>query len=174
VGGQPIFESAPQPLDRIQLRCIRRKEQEGHILGQTESLGFVRGAVIEEQEMEALGIGDGKVVKEELKALGIEQRQLEKEALAGQRFHGSVQVEALKTIGRGQQRLHPAGRDPATRDGEQATTGFVLGPEAPLRVAVLASSRYAYLELRRKRGLEMGDLCGLFFGCERRGALGLA
>jgi len=99
MGGQPIFEIAPESLDRIQLRCIRRKEEEGHIFGQAESLSFVKGAVIQEQEMEALEIGGGKVVQEELKALGVEQRQLEKEALAGQGFYGPVQVEALKTVG---------------------------------------------------------------------------
>src|SRR5215213_3213229 len=115
--------------------------------------------------MEALRVGGGKVVQEELKALGIEQQQLEKEALAGQRFHGPVQGEALETVGRRQERWHPAGCDPAAHDGEQATAGFVLGPQAPLRVAVLASSRYACLELRPKGRLEVGDLCGLFFGC---------
>jgi len=89
-GGQPIFEIAPEACDRISLRRIRGKGQQGHILGQAESRGFGKGAVIQEQEMEALGIGGGKVVQEELKALGIEQRRLKKEALAGQRFHGPV------------------------------------------------------------------------------------
>ena len=49
-----------------------------------------------------------------------------------------------------------------------------MGLEPPLLIAVLERGCYAPLEVRAKGGLEVGDLCGLFFGCERRGALGLA
>ena len=117
---------------------------------------------------------NSKVVKEELKALGIEQRQLEKEARAGQRFHDPVEVETLEAVGRGQERVHPAGGDPAAHEGEQATARFVLGPEPPLRVAVLLSTGYACLDVRAESCLKGDDVLKLFFGCARRGALSWA
>jgi hypothetical protein len=120
------------------------------------------------------GIGGGKVIEEDLKALGIEQRQLEKEALAGQRFHDPIEIEILKTVGRGQERVHPTGGDAAAHEGEQATARFVLGPEAPLRVALLLSTGYACLDVRAESCLKGDDVLKLFFGCERRGALSLA
>jgi hypothetical protein len=39
---------------------------------------------------------------------------------------------------------------------------------------VLLDAVYALLQLRTERGLELRHVLGLFFGCERRGALGLA
>ena len=61
-------------------------------------MGFVKRPVIKQEEMEAGGIGGGKVVKKELKALGIERRQFEKKALACERFNGAVEVETLEVI----------------------------------------------------------------------------
>ena len=96
---EPILEIAPQPLDGIQLRRIRGKEQEGHIFGQAERLGFVKGAIIEQEEMETDGVGGSEVVEEEVKALGVEGGQFQKEALARQGFDRPVEVEALEAIG---------------------------------------------------------------------------
>jgi len=39
---------------------------------------------------------------------------------------------------------------------------------------MLLGAGYAYLEVRTERGLELRTFLRLFFGCERRGALGLA
>jgi hypothetical protein len=41
-------------------------------------------------------------------------------------------------------------------------------------IALLLGAGYLGLELSAERRLELGDVFGLFFGCERRGALGLA
>jgi hypothetical protein len=114
------------------------------------------------------------MVEKELKALGIEGGELQKEARSGQGLYRAVQIEALEAVGRGQEGLHPPGRDPAAHDGEQPTAGFVLGPEAPLSVPLLTGTVYARLDLRSKGGLEVGDAFRLFFGWERRGALSLA
>jgi hypothetical protein len=97
----------------------------------------VKRAVIEQQEREAVRSGGGEVIEEEWKALGVEQRQSEKEAGSGQGLHCAVQREALTAIGAGQQGLDAAGRDTATHDGQQTAATFVLGPEAPPGRAVL-------------------------------------
>jgi hypothetical protein len=96
---EPIFEVAPQSLDGIYRRGIRREEQQGHILRQAESLGFVKGAIVEQQEMEAGGVGGGEVIEEELKALGVEGGQCQKEALSRQWFADPIQREALNPGG---------------------------------------------------------------------------
>jgi hypothetical protein len=51
--------------------------------------------------MEAQRIGGSKMIEEELKALGIKERQFQKETLSRQRFDRPVQIEALEAIGRG-------------------------------------------------------------------------
>jgi hypothetical protein len=60
----------------------------------------VKRAIIEQQEMEAGRISSGKMIEEELKALGIEGRQFQKEALAGEWVDGAVEVETLEVIRR--------------------------------------------------------------------------
>jgi hypothetical protein len=124
--------------------------------------------------MEAGRIRAGKVIEEELKALSIQERQFQKEALSRQWFDRPVQVETLEAVGRGDERLDPAGRDTAAYDGQQAAATFVLRPQPPLPIAVLLGAGYVRLEVRAERGLELGDGLRLFFGCERRGVLGLA
>lgn len=124
--------------------------------------------------MEAGGISSGKMIKEELKALSIEEGQFQKEAPPCQRFDCPVQIETLEAIRRREQGLDAAGSDATPYDGQQATATFVLGPQPPLPIALLLGARYASLEVRAERGLELGDVLSLFFGCERRGALGLA
>lgn len=119
-------------------------------------------------------IGGGEVSEEEWKALSVEQRQFEKEACSGQGLDRAVQGEARNAIGAGQQGLNAAGRDTATPDGQQTAATFVLGPEASLGIAVLLDAVYALLQLRTERGLALRHVLGLFFGGERRGALGLA
>jgi hypothetical protein len=137
-------------------------------------VGFVKCAIIEQKKMEAEGIGGGKMVEEELKALSIEGGQFEKETLPGQGFNRPIQVETLEAIGGWEKRLEAPGRNAAALDGQQSTATFVLHPQAPPRIAVLLRGRYARVELRAERGLELYGVLWLFFGCERRGALSLA
>jgi hypothetical protein len=68
------------------------------------------------------------MIEEELKALSIEGRQFEKEALPGQGFDGPVQVKALEAVRRGQEGLDTAGGDAATYNGQQPTPTFILCP----------------------------------------------
>jgi hypothetical protein len=134
----------------------------------------VKGPIIEQQQVEAGGISGGELIEEELKALRIEERQFEKEALPGPRFHRPVQVETLEAVGRGQERLHAASGDAAAHDRQEPTAAFILSPDPPLPIAALLCRVDRGQELRAERVLELGNFSGLFFGWERRGALGLA
>jgi hypothetical protein len=60
----------------------------------------VKRALIEQQEREAGRIRSGEMIAEELKALGIEGRQSQKEARAGEWVDGAVEGETLEVIRR--------------------------------------------------------------------------
>jgi hypothetical protein len=128
----------------------------------------------EQEEREARRICGGKMVEEELKALGSEPWQFQKEALARERLDGPVQVETLEARRCREKRGDAAGRDPAAQDRQETTATFVLDPQAPLLIALLMGTGYARLELGGKRRLDLDPLLGLFCGCERRGAFRLA
>jgi hypothetical protein len=98
--GEPVFEIAPEPLDGIEFRCVRRKKHQADIGGQPQRLGFVKGPVVQQEQMEASGSQSGEVIEEELKALSIQERQFQKEALSRQWFDCPVQVETLEAIRR--------------------------------------------------------------------------
>ena len=130
--------------------------------------------IVQQEEREASRIGGGKRVEEERKALRIQGWHCQKEALAGEWFDRAVQIEALEVIRRGQKWLDPTSSDATAHDRQQATAAFVLHPQPPLRIALLLSVRSARVELRTERSLELDRILGLFFGCERRGALSFA
>jgi hypothetical protein len=172
--GEPILKVTPPPFEGIQLGGRRREEPQRHLLGQVERLGLVKGASVEQQQVELGGTGRREVVEEEVKALGVEQGQFQKEALAGLRLHGSVQVETLEAVGRGQQGLDPARGEPAAHEGEEPTATFLLCPHPPLWLPWLEGRRGVSQEVAREGRLKLRAVLRLFFGCERRGALGWA
>jgi hypothetical protein len=174
MAGKPVFEVPPEPFEGIQLGRIRGKEEQPDIARQTKSLGFGKGPVVKQEEGEAGGVSGGEVREEELKALGIEERQFQKEALARQGVDGPVEGETREAVGCRDERLDPTGGDAAAQDGQQAAAAFVLGPQAPVRIPLLLRGLYLGQDLRGERVVEVRNLCGLFFGWERRGALGLA
>ena len=137
-------------------------------------MGFVKGAIVEQQQVKLGGMGRREVVEEELKALGVEQGQLRKEALAGLRLHSPVEVRTLEAVGRRQQGLNSASGDAAAYDGEKATATFILRPHPPLLIPLLVGCHGVGQEAAREGLLKLRDVLRLFFGCERRGALGLA
>lgn len=172
--GKPIFEVAPQAFDGIEFGGIGGKEEQRDVGRQAERVSFVKGPVIEEHEMEAGGVSGREVIEEELKALRIEEGQFQKETLAGERFHRAIQVQTLKAIGSGDDGLHSPRRDAMAEDGQQPTTAFILDPDATATVSLLLSGLDGAQELRGECSLELGHRGSVFFGWERRGALGLA
>jgi hypothetical protein len=60
----------------------------------------VKGPIVEQQQMEARGSKSSKVLEEELKALSIQDRQFQKEALPRPRFNRPVQIKTREAIRR--------------------------------------------------------------------------
>ena len=134
----------------------------------------MKGSVVEQQQMEIGGMGSGKMIEEELQAWSIEKGQFEKETLPRPGFPGAVQGETFEAVCRGQERLPPAGGEATAHDGEKATATLLLAPHAPLLRAALLRRLELGQEPRAERLLELRDCGGVFFGCARRGAWGLA
>ena len=76
----------------------------------------MKGAIIEDEEMEMVRSGSGHLLQEELKEGAVERGQLQKEALTRRRFHGPIQIEALEPIGGRDHGLQAPGGDPAAQD----------------------------------------------------------
>jgi hypothetical protein len=104
--------------------------------------------VVQEQEIQAVREGLGNGIDEELKALGVQRRQIEEEASTHRGFHGALDVEPRKDRLHRADRLHPPGRETAAADGQQGEAAFVLaedtdgasidGWDTPLQVATTA------------------------------------
>jgi hypothetical protein len=109
----------------------------------------MKRAVIEQEEMEARGVGSSEMLQEEVKALRIEGGQFQKEALPGHWFHGAIEIPALKAIGGRHDGLAPAGGNPMTHDGQEPAAALILRPHTTVQVPVLASSVDGRQELSR-------------------------
>jgi hypothetical protein len=123
---QHVFEVAPNALDRVQLGTIGRQPDRADIRRQNEPLGRVGTAVIQEQDVQAIGVRLGKGVEEDLEHLGMEVGEFEKEALAGGRRHCTVDIEPLEDVLDRSDRLDAACGKAAAAHGQQAQTTFVL------------------------------------------------
>ena len=58
----------------------------------------MRPAVVEQQDVQAVGEGLGERVEEELKALGIEVRQLQEEPCPGRRGDRAIDLKPLEEV----------------------------------------------------------------------------
>ena len=77
--GQAVFEREPDPLTRIEFRCVGRLEEQGHIGGQRERGELVSASVINYEDIEAVRARTGEIVEKGLKLSAVErQPRLEK------------------------------------------------------------------------------------------------
>ena len=75
-------------------------------------------AVIQEQEIQAVGKGLGKSVDEELEVVRVQIRQFQEEASARRGLHGAIDVEPLKDVLDRPNRLHATRRETSAADGQ--------------------------------------------------------
>jgi hypothetical protein len=128
--GEVIFQVTPEPLNRVQLRTIRRQPHGSHILGPPQALGGVGAAVIQEQDVQAVGKGLREGVHEELEHLGVQIREFQEEALARGWGHGAIDIEPFEGVLDDPDRLDPLGRESPSAHRQQATPTFVLAEHA--------------------------------------------
>jgi hypothetical protein len=143
-----VFEVAPDAFNGAQLGTVRGQEHQADVRGEAEPLGCMRATVVQEQEIQAVREGLRKGVDEELKAISVQIRQLEEEALARGRLDRAIDVEPLKDVRHRADGLYPPGRETAATDRQSAEAAFVLaehpdgarmnGRDAPLQAAITA------------------------------------
>ena len=87
-------------------------------------------AVIEEQDVEAVGKCVGERIDEELQGVGIQIRELQEEARPRRGRHGAIDVEPLEAVVDRANGLHPASGEAPPADRQQAEPAFVLAEHA--------------------------------------------
>jgi hypothetical protein len=97
---QCVFEVAPDSLNWIQLGTLGWQEHEAHVGREREPLGGMHAIIVQEQEIQAVREGHREGADEDLKALGVQIRQLQKEALPADRLHGAIDIEPLELYDR--------------------------------------------------------------------------
>jgi hypothetical protein len=162
-----VFQVAPPPLDRVQLRTVGREEHEAHVGWEGEPLGRMGPTVVHEQEVQAVGKSPGEGIHPELEGAGIQRGPLQKEAFPCDRRHGPIDVERLKDVLDRAHRLAAAGREPPSPDRQQAKAAFVL-PEHAHRAGILR--RDDALPLRSAGRLKCTNGVQVFW-CDWAGAL---
>jgi hypothetical protein len=86
----------------------------------------MRPAVIQEQEVQAVGKGLGKGLPQEMKGTGIQIRSCKKETLPRGRGHGPIDREPVADVLDRPHGSGPARRAPSAVRGPQAAAPFVL------------------------------------------------
>jgi hypothetical protein len=126
---QRVFEVAPDGLNRVQLGAIGRQPDRPGVGGPAEPLGRVGAAVIQEQEVQAIGVCLGQRLEKDLEHLGIEIGEFEKAALARDRRDRAVDREPLEDVLNRSDGLDSAS-DEAAAHSQQAQPTFVLAEHA--------------------------------------------
>jgi hypothetical protein len=160
--GQIVLQVAPEPLKRVQLRTVGRQPHAPDLVWPPHALGGVYAAVVQEQTVEAVRKRVGEGLHTDLAGVGIQLRQLQKEARACGRSHSPIPVEPLEDMRDGAHGLDAAGGEAPSTHGQQAKAPFVLAEPAP-RTGVLG--RDDVLQPLATGRLKLGDrvrvfLCG--------------
>lgn len=100
-GGEPIFEVAPKAFDGVEFGRGGREKEQADVGRHVEMASCVKSTIVEQEQLKIGGRGSSEMIKEELKALSIEEGQFEKETFPRLRFYCPVQIQTLKAIGGG-------------------------------------------------------------------------
>jgi hypothetical protein len=90
--GHRVLQVAPDPLNRGQLRTIRRQEEQPYVLRQDELLGRLCPTIVQQEAIQAVGKGLREGIDEELEHLGIQRGQLQKEPVSWDWVHGAIDI----------------------------------------------------------------------------------
>jgi hypothetical protein len=119
----------PDPLGRVELGTARRLKEQRDVGGQLQTLGRMGAGVVQQQNVEALGVGLGELVEEDLHVGRVELRQNQPEGIAGIRVNTAIQPTAAVLILGFTDWLDPTGGDAPAADGTQVPAALVLGKD---------------------------------------------
>ena len=88
--------------------------------------GGVGAAVIQEQDVEAVGARVGERIDEDLEGIGVQIRELQEEALARGRGHRPIDIKPLEGVRDQAHWLDATGCEPPPAHSQQAKATFVL------------------------------------------------
>ena len=112
-----VLQVAPQPFYRIEFWNVGRQKQ-GHNMGrQLHGFGVVKGAIIQPDDIARIRTGFTTAVPPEREGMAVEGRQFQKEALAGGRSHGPIDVEPREDMLDGAHWLDASGGEASSPHG---------------------------------------------------------
>jgi hypothetical protein len=94
--GHIVLQVVSDPLNRVQLRTIRRQEEQPYVLRQGEPLRRMCPTIVQQEDIQAVGKGLREGIDEELEHLGVQRGQLQKEPVSCGWFHGAGDLEPLE------------------------------------------------------------------------------
>jgi hypothetical protein len=127
--GHLVLQVTPDPLNRVQFKAIGRQEHQAHVRREDELLGRMGPTVVQQEDIQAVGEGLREGVDEELEHLGVQIGQLQKEPVTRGGLHSAIDVEPLKDMLDGANRLHAPGGEAPPSDGQEAEAAFVLAED---------------------------------------------
>jgi len=123
------FEILPEPLDGVQLRAVREQPRKDDVLRPWDASGHVCWSLVEEDDVETLGIVLPKLLEQATEAVGIQARQLPPEGLARRGFNRRIEpvrgIERLDDL----EGLHAIPCEPTVEGQVQAQARFILAKE---------------------------------------------
>jgi hypothetical protein len=127
--GHVVLEVTPEPLNRVQLRAIRRQEEQPYVLRQGKPLGRMCPTIVQQEDIQAGGEGLREGLDEELEQLGVQRGPLQQEPVPCGGFHGAIDIEPLEGMLDGSDRLHTTGGQAPPSDSQEAEAAVVLAED---------------------------------------------
>lgn len=168
--GELATQVLPDPLSRIELGTTRRLKEQGDVLRHAERVRSMGAGIVQQQDVEAVGVGSSQFVEKDLHAGCVQLRQDQPEGVSAIRVNAAIDPSAATLILSHPNWLHPTGGDPAPADRAQVPAALVVRKQT-YRLARIGGDEG--LQLLGDGGFEVSDgVCSVFFALGR-GTLGL-
>jgi len=133
------FQVLPQAFDRISLGAVGGQPHQDDVLRHLDAPGDMRRRLIQDHDVEAIGIMLTQLAEKDGAADGIQAGQLPPEGLARGRFHRCVQPVILVQGRDDLDRLHALACQPLLEGQMQAEPTFILAEDPDRLLRGLAS-----------------------------------
>jgi len=99
-----------------------------------QRFSFVESAVVQNHYVEALAVVSAELLDQQLKHLGMQVRQFQKEILSSQGANCSIEIEVIELVAESAYGLQAQSRDPVAHDRQQSTAALILNEDFYLAV----------------------------------------